>query len=78
MTLDTHSTTPEVALLSLAVARGMATPRELSRGMQGTAGAHLGAGCLGRGHKLLAKRRSKVGSSNPIEHLPYGGRDARQ
>ena len=62
--------------MSLAVARGMATPRELSRGMQGTARARLGVGCLGCGHEVLGKRRSEVGSSNPIDHLPYGGRDA--
>ena len=61
--------------MSLAVARGIDTPRELSRGTQGTARARLGVGCLGCGHEVLGKRRSEVGSSNPIDHLPYGGRD---
>ena len=62
--------------MSLAVARGIDTPREPSRGMQGTARARLGVGCLECGHEVLGKRRSEVGSSNPIDHLPYGGRDA--
>ena len=46
--------------------------------MQGTARARLGVGCLECGHEVLGKRRSEVGSSNPIDHLPYGGRDGRQ
>ena len=43
--------------------------------MQGTARARLGVGCLECGHEVLGKRRSEVVSSNPIDHLPYGGRD---
>ena len=64
--------------MSLAVARGINTPRELSRGMQGTARARLGVVCLGCGHEVLGNRRSEVGSSNTIDHLPYGRRDGRQ
>ena len=64
--------------MSLAVARGINTPRELSRGMQGTTRARLGVSCLGCGHEVLGNRRSEVGSSNTIDHLPYGRRDGRQ
>ena len=67
-----------MALCSLAVARGIATPREPSRGTQGSARARLGVGCLRQGHEVLGKRRSEVVSSNTIDHLPYGGRDGRQ
>ena len=67
-----------MALSSLAVARGMATPRELSRGAQGSARARFGVIRLMRGHEVLGKRRSEAVSSNPIDHLPYGGRDGRQ
>ena len=66
-----------MALCSLAVARGIATPREPSRGTQGSARARLGVGCLRQGHEVLGKRRSEVVSSFAIDHLPYGGRDSR-
>ena len=60
------------------MARGMATPRELSRGAQGSARARLGVSRLMRGHEVLGKRRSEAVSSITIDHLPYGRRDGRQ
>ena len=64
--------------MSLAVARGNDTPRELLRGAQGSARARLGVSRLMRGHEVLGKRRSEAVSSITIDHLPYGGRDGRQ
>ena len=51
---------------------------DLSGRAEGTARARLGVGCLGWGHEVLGRRKSKVVSSNTIDHLPYGKRDGRQ
>ena len=50
---------------------------DLSGRAEGTTRARLGVSCLGCGHEVLGNRRSEVGSSNTIDHLPYGGRDGR-
>ena len=51
------------------------TPRQSSEPTDGIVRARRGLGSLQRGRGMLGERRSEVGASNAIEHLPLHGRD---
>ena len=74
-----HTNTPEARSgpYEPPSARRARNPRQSFAAREGIARAHLGLVRLSRGLGVLGKRRIEVGSSIPIEHLPYGRRDGR-
>ena len=70
-----------MGILSPRVRGELITPTQSLAAREGIAReprrARLGLVRLSRGLGVLGKRRIEVGSSIPIDHLPYGRRDGR-